>query len=97
MGCLERDSGQTRVNRDDSTLFWQEKICSVTARLPISRTVMLIEALVEPTARRQLRVAALFGHARLNKDKLARYMTFSHRIEISYSLQSICYHRADST
>jgi hypothetical protein len=42
--------------------------------------------LVEPTARRQLRVAALFWHTRLFKDKLAKYDPFT-QIEGSYSLQ----------
>ena len=97
MGCLERGSGQTRENRDDSAPFWREKEYFVTGRLPISRTVILIEALVEPTVRWRLRVAALFGHSRLFKDRLAKYMTLSHKLEGSCSLQDICYGRADRT
>lgn len=69
----------------------------MTARLPISRTVMLIEALVGLTVRRGLRVASLFGHSRLLKDKLVKFMTLAHKVEGSYSSQDVCCGRADKT
>lgn len=58
---------------------------------------MLIEALVEPTVRRQLRVAALFGHTEPFRDKIPKNMTLPNKMEGPYSLPDICYGRADST